>query len=172
MRTLKLIRANSPPQDRGTLALAPPPPVAPSVPFNRYRMFSTTLDQLRADCGEHGEVAVRDALWGAVSTWLLHGPDYGALTNPMRVAIVSVILCRDHDRLRLNFPLSASSEAITDVLPSLSPDAQAEARLVAAETFADWERAGRPGITSKRMRSAHQYIMACTQAATIKETAA
>lgn len=102
----------------------------------------------------------------------MNSPSEGALTNPMQVASLSVLLCCDHDRVRLGYPHYIDGKSHNDPLASLSPGVQAEARLVAAETFADWERAGGVGITNDRLKRMQQYIQAWVQATTNKETTA
>ena len=169
-RTLKIIRENAPPQDRNLPALAS----LPSKPFVRHNFYASTLDELRDKCGPHGEAAVQEALWCMVMVWLMReaSDDETALTNPMRVATTSVMLVQTNDRVRLGYPSGIDAKPHDDRLPALSQDCQAEARLVAAETMTDWERAGRPGITANRIKQVHQFVMACTQAPSSQEIAA
>ncbi len=167
-RTLKQLREHAPSRDRGHPALAAP---APAPLPARYSLWATSLEELATRCGPHGEAAVQDALWGCVSVWLMHGPDAARLTNPRAVATTAVFLCQTADRVRLGYP-SLSGNGFDDRLASLSPDAQGEARLVAAETLADWERADRPGLSSDTIKRTQQYIQACTQATPDQEIAA
>lgn len=158
-RTLKVIRENAPPQDRALPALAS----LPSKPFVRHNLFATTLEELRIKCGPNGDAAVQEAQWSIIMAWLMRDVcgDGPALSNPYRVATMSVMLVQDSDRVRLSYPLSNISKPHDNRLAALSPDSQAEARLVAVETMADWERAGRPGITATRLRAVQQFVLAC-----------
>lgn len=166
--SLKKLRELAPPQDRDVPALATPP--RPS--FVRYSYYATTLDELRDKCGPHGDAAVQEAVWAAIATWLMNDPEAGCLTNPNRVASTAVTLVQISDRARLDYPSGIAGTPHDDRLPAMSPDVQAEARLVATETMADWERAGRPGITPERIKQIHQFVAACTQAPRPQEIAA
>ena len=169
-RTLKVIRENAPPQDRALPALAS----LPSKPFVRHNLFATTLDELRDKCGLNGDAAVQEARWSIIMAWLMRDVcgDSPALSNPYRVALTSVMLVQESDRVRLGYPLGNSSKPHNDRLPALSPDSQAEARLVASETIADWERAGRPGITATRIRTVQQFVQVCANHQIKQEIAA
>ncbi|MBL0114281.1 MAG: hypothetical protein IPP45_01925 [Sphingomonadales bacterium] len=169
-RTLKIIRENAPPQDRGLPALAS----LPSKPFVRHNIFATTLYELRDKCGPNGEAAVQEAQWSIIMAWLMRDVcgDSPALSSPYRVVLMSVMLVQDSDRVRLGYPLGSNGKPHDNRLPALSPECQAEARLVASETMADWERAGHPGITANRLKTIQQFISACTQAPIIQEIAA
>jgi hypothetical protein len=138
--------------------------------------LADTLDSLREKCGAYGEAAVANARWGAIGVWLMKSYGESGLTNPYRVASNAIMLCEEEDKLRLGFPLclcaDCRSHARPVILPTLSPDVQAEARRVAAETVADWERAGQPYLTAERIRDTHKFIMACLHTHTDKETAA
>ena len=166
--TLRKLRELAPPQDRDLPALAS----LPSKPFIRFSFYATTLDELRDKCGPHGDAAVQEALWSVVATWLMNDPEAGCLTNPMLVASTALTLVQISDRVRLGYPSGIAGKPHTDRLPILSPDVQAEARLVASETMADWERAGRPGITSERIKHIHQFVARCTEAPQSQEIAA
>lgn len=169
-RTLKIIRENAPPQDRALPALAS----LPSKPFVRHNLYASTLEELRDKCGPHGDAAVQEVLWWAVSGWLMRDLSIGdpLLSNPMRVAVTSVVLVQTSDRVRLGYPSGIDGKPHDDRLPALSPDSQAEARLVASETMADWERAGRPGITADRIRAVQQFVQVCANHQIKQEIAA
>lgn len=163
---LKIIRANAPEQDRALPALTPTAP-----PPRPVSLFATTLEELRVKCGKHGEAAVQDFMWSTVLAWTSSVLPTSALTNSGRVVCTSVVLCQNADRVRLEYP-SLSGIPPDDRLARLSPDAQAEARLVAAETLADWERAGRPYLTASRFKMEQQYILACLAPPSKQEIAA
>jgi hypothetical protein len=166
---LKRLREAQPRQDRASPALAdPPPPVPQPSPRSRYvrvHLFAQTLDDLREKCREHGEAAVAEARWGAITVWLMKE---GYEQFPGAAISVAVNLLRDDDRERLGYPHHAG-KPIASRLPFLSPDTQAEARRLAAEARAAWERAGSPYLTPKRITDEHQYIQACILAAQARE---
>jgi hypothetical protein len=121
-------------------------------------------------CAPYGEAAVQEALWGCVSTWLMNSPS-AALTNPVTVAGTAVMLCHNAERIRLGLP-SVSGAPYDNRFQSLSPDSQREALLVAQETMADWERAGKPGLNANTIKRAQQYVQGCASPKQSKETTA
>lgn len=130
----------------------------------RTTLFARTLSELKAKCDEyggHGEAAVAEAQWGAITAWLmgLHNAGPDILTNPMPVAWEAVSLLRDDDRVRLGWPHHAGKQFVS-LLPRLSPESADEARKVAAETHADWDRAGRPHLTPESIKREQSYIAA------------
>lgn len=169
-RTLKVIRESAPPQDRDLPALAS----LPSPPFVRYSLYATTLEELANVCEGVGEAAVQETLWSAVMAWLMRdtwgNPDM--VSNPLAVASTSVVLVQTNDRVRLGYPSGIDGKPHDDRLPALSPDCQAEARLVASETMADWERAGRLHMTANRIKTIQQFVQVCLRHRQNQEIAA
>lgn len=114
-----------------------------------------TFAELEKWCAEYGAVAVCSARWSAASVWMMRSPE--CLSNPVAVVSLALVLCQDEDRARLGYP--SLSGLPYDRAASFSEEAMAEARRVGAETLADWERAGQPGIISAVQRT-QTYINA------------
>jgi hypothetical protein len=161
LTTLKTIRQNAPGQDRNEPAL-----VAKDAPHwttgrdgSRYVAFSLyprTLDELRTMSRGYGEAAVAEARWCAVGLWLMKA--YPSLANPYPVAQTAIEMMREHDRYHLGWPHHDGKAWPTPVLDGLSLDCQREARLVAAETYADWQKAGSPWIDARHIKAAYQLL--------------
>lgn len=182
-RTLTALRRDAPKPDRTTPALAPSPanpngykhgPKSTYVPVS---LKARTLTELRQWCTQNAlspnisDAAVKDAKWSAVTAWIMWGPV--GLSNPLRVASLSVILSMGDDRARLGYP-NAYGANFTSPLIDYSPDVQAEAIRVAAETLVDWKRAGRPRLTSaiERVQSYMAGHIKRSTATNIQEQAA
>jgi hypothetical protein len=88
-------------------------------------------------------------------------PPQSALTNPSPVVTTAVHLVQEYDRIRFGWPTHDGREPPPARLTSLSPEVQAEALRVAAETLSDWRRAGRPLLEPHRVRSVYQYLVSC-----------
>lgn len=160
-RTLRAIRKDAPQQDLKSEALTLAPSTAARAPASRYvpaQLKPLTLTELREACEPFGASAVADARWGALTAWLMWGPPAGLLTNPIAVVNVATNFCRDHDRITQGLP-NLSGKPFVSRLPTVSLEAQGEARLVVAETFADWERAGWPHLPNA-IKYTHRYIAA------------
>ena len=99
------------------------------------------------------------------------GPE--GLSNPLRVSSLSVMLRKGDDRAKLGYPNSFGADFTSPLIP-FSPDAQAEALQVAAETLLDWKRAGRPRLTSaiERVQSYMAGHIKRSTATNIQEQAA
>lgn len=179
-RTLTALRRDAPKPDRTTPALAPRPanpngykhgPKSTYVPVS---LKARTLTELRQWCAQNAlspnisDAAVKEAKWSAVTTWMMWEPK--GLSNPTRVASLSVILCKGDDRARLAYP-NAYGAGFTSPLIDYSPDVQAEAIRVAAQTLVDWKRAGRPRLTSaiERVQSYISSHLKRTAAANTQE---
>jgi hypothetical protein len=91
----------------------------------------------------------------------MNGPAESALTNANSVASLSVRLVQDSDRIRLGWPRHDGKEWPPAALEYLSPDVREEAEIVAAETLADWRKAGRPHLGSDRFKATYQYLISC-----------
>lgn len=131
-----------------------------------YTGYASTLDELRAALGRHGDAAVNVAQWGAIVCWIM-GLDTaaqasGILTNDVRVASVSVGFIAARDREKLNYPVRPGAPAAART-SDLSAEAKAEAERVAAEAVADWERAGCPNITREGLRLVQMHVQAFAQ---------
>lgn len=70
-------------------------------------------------------------------------------------------MVREHDRIRLGWPRHDGKPWDTPKLHFLSPDVREEAELVAAETFSDWERAGKPYMGRDTIKSTYKALVAC-----------
>lgn len=129
------------------------------------RGYPTTLDQLRDRLGTYGEAAVAEARWSAIIGWLMKLPagaeEAGTITNPYRVCSTAVNLMRDHDRAVLGYP-HHTRDNFASPLPQLSEASVTEARQVADETVADWQRADGPGLPRDRIGAIYQYVLVCT----------
>jgi hypothetical protein len=127
------------------------------------RGLPSTLEELRDRLGELGDAAVAETKWRAISVWLMRmpaDPDPAVLSNLVRVAGSATTLMAEHDRAQLGYPHHAGSK-FSSPLPYLSEGSAAEARRVADETVAEWERAGRPHLDHARIASTFQYVHAC-----------
>ncbi|MFK4794784.1 hypothetical protein [Sphingobium sp. ZW T5_29] len=115
-------------------------------------IFPRTLAELREFGRDFGDAAVAEARWSAITIWLMKGEPSAGLSNPRRVTLAAVHMAQEHDRYHLGWPCWKGEEAsrATPVLDGLSPDCQREAKLVAAETLADWERVGCPWMDAKQ----------------------
>lgn len=132
--------------------------------ITRHPYYAETLEQLAEKCGPDAEAALANVHWSAICTWLMHAPAKGALSNPMVAAIRSVGLARDHDRSRLCYP-DHTGRRHRCPFADQTPEAKADALRLAAETRADWEKAGKPHLTRDRLKSEQQYVHACRAAA-------
>jgi hypothetical protein len=126
-----------------------------------YRFYAVTIEALRAKCGSHGEAAVADVEWGAVCRWLLNDETDGVdrLGKPKRAVNAAIAMAREHDRARLGYP-HWRADAFRLALNGLSPTAKNEIAKIIAETRANWENAGRPGLTAQSIKATQQYINA------------
>lgn len=173
-RTLGAIRKDAPEGDRDHPALAPARPAyhpGMASRFVKAEFRPQSLEQLGEWAEGHGPAAVAAARWGAVSTWLMWSPE--GLSNPVPVATLAVDLCQQEDRVRLGYPALTGIPFIS-TLSGYSTEAQQEARLVAADTVADWKRAGSPHLLPSMERT-QKYIHAYNRqeaGLTNKETAA
>jgi len=167
-RTLKNLRKDAAPEDRGSEALTPTP--APADWFRpahtRYVPVSlrpTTLDQLQIACGSYGDAAVQDARWGATLLWLMRlPPRRDKLSNPPEVTSRAVFLCRENERVAAAYP-SLSGKPFPNLMAELSDADQSTLRAVASDTMGDWERDGSPGLGGAIERE-FQYINAVRNA--------
>lgn len=167
MKTLKAIRQNAPASDRNDRALIPAK--APEWFTGRdgtahvhISLYPRTLDELGQMSREFGVAAVAEARWTAITLWFMKEyPSPSGLRNPLPVASEAVLLIREHDRLHLGWPRHNGANPATPVLDGLSLASRQEARLVAAETLADWEAAGSPYLQGHHIKAAYQYLVAC-----------
>lgn len=156
---LKMMRKHAPAPDLLDTALKVPtrPAYQPSMTsgYVKYNIFPETIEELVQRLGVHGEAAAIDALWSAVTRWLMRTSGYGDLSNPYAVASLAVTLCKDYDRKRLSFPCYPSKQA-TLVLDDLSYDNRQETLRIAAETIADCLKVGALIITPADVKCTYQ----------------
>lgn len=120
-----------------------------------------TLDELRQMSRSYGEAAASEVRWCAITGWLLVGPEEGALSNPSSEAWEASRLTREHQHYHLGWPRhdGREHERLTPALDGLDPVYRQEVERVALETLADWKRAGCPGMTPQRLKSAYQFLI-------------
>lgn len=124
-------------------------------------IYPRTLGELREFGRDFGEAAVAEARWNAITIWLMKAdPAPAGLSNSRRVALAAVHMAQEQDRYRLGWPCWKGEEArrATPVIDGLSSDCQREAKLVAAETLADWEAAGCPWMDAHRVKQAYLHL--------------
>jgi hypothetical protein len=157
-RGLKAIRQEAPEQDRNGPALASSQHYSESV---QARFWPRNLKELRKHSREFGKAVLRDVEWSCVTVWLLNQSSDAELRNPPQVVRTVVLMVREYDRFRFNYPRHDGSEARFPTLEYLSSDTRQEALRVAAETLLDWRKAGRPHLDPKRIRAAYQHLISC-----------
>jgi hypothetical protein len=89
----------------------------------------------------------------------MSAPAEAALTNPFPVVSTVVLMMRDYDRHRFEYPRHDGSDPQSPALDRLSPDTRQEALRVATETLLDWRRAGRPYLGPRQIKSAYQSLI-------------
>jgi len=122
-------------------------------------LYPRTLNELRKYSRYFGRAVARDAEWSCVTVWLMNQPD-DAFSSPRSVVQTVVLMMREYDRCRFEYPRDDGSVPPPPALDRLSPDTRQEALRVAAETLLDWRRAGRPGLAPHRIKSAYQNLIA------------
>jgi hypothetical protein len=90
----------------------------------------------------------------------MSSPDEAALSNPFPIVRTVVVMMRDYDRCRFQYPRQDGREPPPPALDFLRPDTRQEALRSAAETLRDWRNAGRPCLTPQRIKSAYQNLIA------------
>ena len=165
-RTLRDIRRDAPEPDRRQAALTPAPTphwatARDGTAYVHISMFPRTLNELQKQCREFGRAAVADVQWHCVLTWLMNGPHEADLSNPAAVAMTAAQLVRDRERVRLGMPRHDGKAWDQPLLDQLSPEVQAEAERTAAETRADWTKAGRQHLGERAIKVGYQHLVAC-----------
>lgn len=122
-------------------------------------LYPRTLNELRKYSREFGRAVARDAEWSCLTVWLMNNPDETELTNPPPVVRTVVLMMRDYDRFRFEYPSHDGKGRTSPALDRLSPDTRQEALRVAVETVMDWRNAGRPFLTPQRIKSAYQNLI-------------
>ena len=146
-------RKSTPEQERNGSALGGKVPV---------KLLPRTLEELAALSRDYGAAAVAEVQWAAIVVWLMKSyPLPAGLRNPLTVAQSALGMVQEYDRYRLGWPCWRGNDRRSPVLNGLSLDCQREAKLVAAETLADWESAGCPHLDTDRLKSAYQYLTSC-----------
>lgn len=149
----RLYSQNTPEQERTGSAPGGKVPV---------KLLPRTLDELETLSRDYGAAAVAEVRWAAILVWLMKSyPSPVGLRNSHPVAQSAVGMVHEYDRHALGWPCWKGRERMPPVLDGLSSDCQREARLVAAETLADWEAAGCPYLDTARLKSAYQYLTSC-----------
>lgn len=125
-----------------------------------YSLSPLTLDELRERFGDGAAYMARAS---AIRLWMMNlgasAHEDGTIANAYRVAAVACDLVSEDELSRLGYPRS-NGRPYTSSLSALSTESQAEARRVAAETEADWERAGTPGMNRDRFKGIASYLLA------------
>lgn len=164
-RTLKAIRQDAPASDRQDAALTPTQPEwARALGGSRYvrvSIYPQTRDELRKLGHEYGEAVVRELDWSCVIVWLMNGPEEVDLSNPLGVAITAVNLCRGGDNVRNALPTHDGSDWPPPALDYLSTEMRDVAVQIAAETLADWRKAGSPYFGLTRLKQSYQRLVSC-----------
>jgi hypothetical protein len=155
---LRRLRAAAAPHDR-TLQILQPHGRRQRPPRKKAL---ATLSQLEVAFGALGTAAVANARWTAISMWLANKRVRISIPNDLEVSRTVVVLMRDADRHRLGLPTLDGKPRTPPALYDLSPDCRHEAELVAAETVAAWEEAGRPFIRSHGIPGAERLLKICT----------
>jgi hypothetical protein len=118
-----------------------------------------TLDELRQMSKGYGEAAVAEAKWGAVSSWFMDVPKPGELSNPRQRAWDAADMVRQHQRYHRRWPRMGGKQWPAPALDDLDPASRQEAERVAAETLADWERAGCPRLSVQSIKAVFQCLL-------------
>lgn len=165
-RTLRAIRQDAPATDRRLSALAPSDTPQWAKGRNGSRYVATSIypqdnDELRKLCREFGHAAVTDVQWGCVVLWLFNDPPKSDFRNSMAVASLAVGLVRERDRTELGWPTHDGAKRAPLRLAALSAEVRGEAELVASETLLDWERAGKPHMGRKAVKTGYQFLISC-----------
>lgn len=156
-RTLKVLRAEAPIQDRGCPALAMPAGMNRQIRFVPPHLHSSTVEDLRIACGRYGDAAVEEARWSAANIWIMRLEDRTLLRHPMSTASKALALCCADRRARDGFPsLTPVQKAALNDQPTENLSALWE---VAADTLADWDRAGCPGL-AEAVQDTRLFIVA------------
>lgn len=124
-----------------------------------FPRWPRTLDELRQMSRSYGEAAVAEARWGAVSTWFIGVPKPDELSNPQEQAWEAAEMMRQHQRYHLRWPRSGGKQWPAPALDGLDPVSRQEAERVAAETLADWERAGCPRLSAHSIKQVFQCLL-------------
>jgi len=111
----------------------------------------------------YGDAAVAEARWGAVSAWFMDVPKPGELSNPRQRAWEAADMMRQHQRYHLRWPRIGGKQWPAPALDGLDPASRQEAERVAAETLADWERAGCPRLSAHSIKGVFQCLLTLPQ---------
>lgn len=171
-RTLREIRKGAPETDRnGGPGHVPDPALAPlplphwatarnGSKYLHVSLYPRTLNELRKYSREFGRAVARDAEWSCVIVWLMNQPPEADLSNAYAVVQTAVLMVREYDRHRFEYPRPDGSEPQPPALNRLSPEVREEALRVAAETLSDWRNAGRPHLEPRQIKAAYQNLIA------------
>ena len=118
--------------------------------------YAQSLDQLRERLGTLGEAAVAEARWGALSLammWAPIGP------YPSEVANEAVMLCRAHDRARLDYPDARPGFVPADPLASMQSAERTRIIETGKALLEAWDSGGSPRLTAARIMRVHQEAL-------------
>ncbi|QDC36472.1 hypothetical protein [Sphingobium fuliginis] len=124
-----------------------------------YARWPRTLDELRQMSRSYGEAAVAEARWGAVSVWFMDGPKPDELSNSREQAWDAADMVRQHQRYHLRWPRAGGKQWPAPALDGLDPVSRQAAERIAAETLADWERAGCPRLSAHSIKQVFQCLL-------------
>lgn len=115
------------------------------------------LEALRMYAEPYGDAAVRRACFSAVTTWALFNAITGLLTHGYTASSDAIRLCSKEDEA-LGFP-DFNISGMPPALPLMPQDEQDRIRTVAADTKADWVKAGSPGMV-RAIKQSHGHVLA------------
>lgn len=126
-----------------------------------------TIDDLASGCGPYSDTVTAYAKALAARTWAT-GMDHDRGSNP--ASIVGECLSRYIAQLwrdigvtgpgwvYVNLPEGEFEKRAAPVVNDLSPDCRSEAMHVVADTLAEWEAAGSPGLDHDHLRYAYKAL--------------
>lgn len=125
------------------------------------------LEALRMYGEPYGDAAVRRACFSAVTTWVLFNAITGLLTHGYAASSDAIRLCSKEDEAQ-SFP-EFSTSGMPPALSLMPPDEQDRIRAVAADTRADWEKAGSPGMV-RAIEHSHGHVLAYKTKSNLRTT--
>jgi hypothetical protein len=131
----------------------------------RAPAWPQSLDALATKCGPYGDTAIAEAKAAAMDRWALPGlsatlipPKGNAKANPE--AVLWEVLPRHRRQIWRDAGAAPHPGYAKPVLlDDLSPDSRCEAERVIAETYAEWEAAGSPGLDQPALIDAYKRLV-------------
>lgn len=123
-----------------------------------------SLDALRSECGEHGELVAAHAVAIAARGWACDRLTVDGLIQPGKASRNPAAIVRtslDLHLCQLWQDAGAAGHWVkygNPALRDLSPVSRQEAMLVVEETIAEWEAAGSPGLDHAALYAAYRYL--------------